>query len=197
MVKIGIIVEGDGDKLVLDSPAFQAFLAENKLELASDVINLRGKSNLKPKKENVQDSVQILFDQGAEWIIILRDMDDASSFEAVVSEVFQAPSVKLCLAVKEFEAWFLADSVVLKTLLKLDHFEYSTPEEPLKPGKVIADLFLQHTGRGIGWDKTGAKLKLANRMIRNGFTIEAAARHPNCSSAQYFLTTLTTLATAN
>ncbi len=197
MVKIGIIVEGDCEKIVLDSQAFQAFLNRNNLELADEVINVCGKSKLKPDAPEVRDSARILFDQQAEWIIILRDIDDASSFAAVASEVFQTPGTKLCVAVKEFEAWFLADSVGLTNLFQLDHFDYPTPEEPIEPGKVINDLFFQHTGRGIGWNKVGGKIKLTNKMLKYGFTIERAAQHPNCPSAQYFLTTLKTLASAN
>ncbi len=197
MVKIGIIVEGDCEKIVLDSQEFQVILSRNNLELADEVINIGGKSKLRPDNPKMQKNAQILFDQQAEWILILRDMDDAPSFTVVASEVFQTPSTKLCLAVKEFEAWFLTDSAALTNLFQLDNFDYPNPEEPVEPGKVIADLFLQHTGRGIGWNKAGGKQKLANKMLDNGFTIERAAQHPNCPSAQYFLTTLKTLASAN
>ncbi len=197
MVKIGIIVEGDSEKIILDSPTFQSFLHENDLELVDEIVSIEGKSNLKPDAQKVNSKAQILFDEGAEWLVILRDMDAALSFEEVAKEVFQTPVTKLCLTVKQSEAWYLADSIAMQKLLRLDDdFLCDYPEEAPVPGQIINELSLQHTGRGLGWNTKSAKVKLAKRILVNGFSIEKAAEHPNCPSARYFLTTLQTLASA-
>lgn len=197
MVKIGIIVEGVCEKIVLDADAFQSFLLLNNLELADEIININGKSKLKPDAPEIRSSINILREQGAEKIIILRDMDEEPSFSAVKSEVITEKDITVCIAVKELEAWFLADSYTMAILFGLNTFYFEKPEEPYNPSAIISQLSIEHTGRGTGWERTGGKIKFANRMKNKGFTIEKAAQHPNCPSAHYFLTKLQTLASAN
>lgn len=135
--------------------------------------------------------VQLLRDAGAEWVIVLRDMDNADSFDAVKQEVYQASDIKACIAVQELEAWFLADSETLSILFDTD-FIYDSPETVPKPFELLVTLRKQYTGRGIGDKKI-----FARTMLGCGFTIEQAAQHPNCPSARYFLIKLQTLASAN
>lgn len=196
MVKIGIIVEGDCEKIVLETIHFSTFLSDSGLELVDEIINIGGKSKLKPDAEEMQNSINILRDQGAAWIIVLRDMDDAPSFKVVKDEVLQQDGVMICIAVKELEAWFLADSKTMSALFKTE-FYFEKPEEPLNPPETISKLSLQFTGRGTAWERTGGKINFANKIVRQGFTIQQAAEHPNCPSARYFLTTLQTIASAN
>ncbi len=191
MVKIGFIVEGGSERIVLRSLAFAQFLDRCQIERIGDVIDLNGKGNLTAASKRMATQVQILRDSGASWIIVLRDLDDESSHEIAKAKVYQAADVVCCLAVKELEAWFLADSMTLSLLIQPDFF-FELPEEPLKPIEVLSQLRQQYRQRGIA-DKKG----FSSIMVNNGFTIEAAAKHPNCPSAQYFLTTLQTLASAN
>jgi hypothetical protein len=191
MVKIGFIVEGGCERIVLRSNAFTQFLQQHRIERVGDVIDLDGKGNLTIASKRMETQVRLLRDLGASCVVVLRDLDDAPTHEVAKQQVYQAPDVVCCLAVKELEAWFLADSMTLSLLIEPDFF-FEFPEEPLKPIDVLKELRQQHKQRGIG-DKKG----FASVMVNNGFTIEAAARHPNCPSAQYFLTTLQTLASAN
>lgn len=187
MVKIGLIVEGDSERIVLKHEWFTDFLLKNDIELAGDVINLGGKGNLNTARMETQ--VQLLRDQGAERVFVLRDMDDAPCLTAVKQEVYQASDVKVCVAVKELEAWFLADSETLTTIFQVD-FMFSFPEIENSPLETLKRLRLQHQKTGISDKKLFAKM-----MVREGFTIERAAAHPNCPSARYFLTKLTELNT--
>ena len=186
MVKIGLIVEGFSERIVLKSSAFVSFLQNTGLELVGDVVNLEGKGELKTARMSTQ--VQLLRDQGAVRIFVLRDMDDAPCLTFVRQEVYQAADVKVCVAVKELEAWFLADSETLSTIFQQD-FHFSLPEFEIKPLDTLKRLRLQHQKIGISDKKLFAKM-----MVREGFTIERAAAHPNCPSARYFLTKLTEFA---
>lgn len=69
---------------------------------------------------------------------------------------------------------------------------FNLPEQEMSPFATLLQLFLTKTNRGVG-----SKNILVSRVLNYGFTIEQAARHPNCPSARYFPTKLQTLATAN
>ena len=191
MVKVGFLVEGGCERIVLKSVAFQRYLTNNQIEPVGDIIDMNGKGNLTVSSRRMQSQVQALRDQGAEWIVVLRDMDNATSFATVKAEVYEAVDVATCIAVQELEAWFVADSGTLSVLFNA-LFHYDGPELIAKPATFLDDQRMQHTGRGIR-DKKG----FATAMVNNGFTIERAAKHPNCPSARYFLNKLQTLASAN
>ncbi|WP_288424439.1 DUF4276 family protein [uncultured Spirosoma sp.] len=191
MVKVGFIVEGGSEKIILKSVEFQTYLRTKQIEQVGDVIDIDGKGNLKASSQRMNTQVQLLRDAGATWIIILRDMDNATSFELVKSEVYQAADTVTCIAVQALEAWFLADSRTLHNLFQTS-FEHPSPEAVSNPVDELNALRKQYTGRGIGDKKA-----FARTMLGCGFTIERAAAHPNCPSAQYFLRKLQTLASAN
>jgi hypothetical protein len=191
VVKVGFIVEGASEKIILKANEFQAYLRSKSIERVGDVIDMNGKGNLKSSSQRMNAQVQLLRDEGANWIIVLRDMDNAGSFSIVKGEVYQALDTEVCIAVQELEAWFLADSKALSILFQSD-FSYDSPETITKPFDLLATLRKQYTGRGISDKKV-----FARTMLGCGFTIENAAQHPNCLSAHYFLTKLQTLASAN
>ncbi len=192
MVKIGFIVEGGSEKIILKPLEFQAYLRAQRIEQIDDVIDIDGKGNLQSSSKRMNTQVQLLRDAGADWIVVLRDKDNAASFSAVKAEVYQADDVAICIAVQELEAWFLADSKTLSILFQIEGFNYPAPETVTNPFDLLVALRKQHTGRGINDKKI-----FARSMLGCGFTIENAAQHPNCPSARYFLTKLQTLASAN
>ncbi|PTQ87123.1 hypothetical protein [Agitococcus lubricus] len=49
MVKVGFIVEGDTEKLIVESPAFVAWLVANGITLVNPVVNAKGGGNLLPQ----------------------------------------------------------------------------------------------------------------------------------------------------
>lgn len=191
MVKVGFIVEGASEKIILKAREFQEYLKLQRIEQVGDVIDMAGKGNLKSSSQRMSTQVQLLRDAGADWIIVLRDMDSAASFSTVKTEVYQAEYVEVCIAVQELEAWFLADSKALSIVFQTD-FSYDWPETVTNPFDLLVALRKQYTHRGISDKKV-----FARTMLGCGFTIENAARHPNCPSASYFLTKLQTLASAN
>lgn len=191
MVKIGFIVEGGCEKIVLKAVEFQTYLKTQRIKQVGDVIDMDGKGNLKQSSTRMNTQVQLLRDAGAEWVVVLRDMDNVDSFSTIKREVYQASDIKTCVAVQELEAWFLADSETLSALFQTN-FSHDLPETVPKPFELLIALRQQYTGRGIGDKKV-----FARTMLAGGFTIERAAQHPNCPSARYFLTKLQTLASAN
>ena len=184
-MKIGLIVEGDCERIILKSDIFRETLRQNNLELVADVVNIGGKGNLKNRK--IQSQVEILRSKGTEKIIVLRDLEDLPSIATAKNEVYQAPDIIICIEVKTLESWFLADSETLSTIFK-SRFYFEYPETENRPIDKLKFFSLQFTNTGIGDKKI-----FARKMVKNGFSIQRAAQHPNCPSANYFLNKLQSL----
>lgn len=189
MVKIGFICEGDTEVKIVKSGAFQHLLIKSGLTCVFPVEDADGNGNLLPHK--IIEKRRALEKAGADMIFVLTDIDNDASVTSARQRIGEYPGQQIIVAVREAEAWFLADSSTLSTLLN-EPFYVDYPEHDVEPFETIRHLFLQQTGRGVG-----TKPMLARRMIKYGFSIEQAAQHPNCPSARYFLTKLQTLATAN
>jgi len=54
---------------------------------------------------------------------------------------------------------------------------------------VLKKEFIKHTGKGLS-KKRNLHVKY---IINNGFSLQNAAKHPNCPSAKYFLKKLSEL----
>lgn len=188
MVRIGILVEGATERLILKSAAFQSTLHEMGLEIAGDIIDVRGRMNLLSEKTN--GIRQVLRQNGAEKLIILTDKEDVACYSSLKAQI-NTPVDLIAIANRTIESWFLADSETLSTLFQTN-FYCEFPEAVASPIDTLKAHRQQFRGIGIGDKKV-----FARAMLASGFTIEQAARHPNCPSARYFLTKLQTLATAN
>ena len=184
MVKVGFIVEGETEKLLIDSDVFQTLLMDLQLECVSEAIDARGNGNLLP--HNIIPFRETLKDKGAEHIIILTDKDDDACITLTRQRVSERENQMIIVAVKKIEAWFLADSQTMSCLLKEDYV-FENPEQENVPYDTISALIYDKTGRGIG----GSKPKFAKNILRKGFSLTRAAAHPNCPSATYFLNKLT------
>jgi hypothetical protein len=189
MVNIGFICEGDTEVKIVRSSAFQQLLIDCRLQCIFPIEDADGNGNLLPHK--LMERRSVLEKAGTNAIFVLTDLDQNISIEDTRLRIGEYKNQHIVVAVRQAEAWFLADSATLSRLLD-SHFHVEYPEQETKPFEKIRDLFLQRTGRGVG-----TKPILARRMLKYGFTIENAAKHPNCPSAQYFLTKLQTLASAN
>ncbi len=189
MVNIGFICEGDTEVKIVKSESFQKLLRGLNLHCINPIEDADGNANLLPHKlESKRDKLK---GSGAEVVVILTDLDKDESVKTTKGRITETDCQYIIVAVKEAEAWFLASSTVLSEIVG-EPVWFEKPEEDDEPFETIRRLFLEKTGRGVG-----TKPILARRMLKYGFTIEKAARHPNCPSAQYFLSTLQTLASAN
>ena len=187
MVKIGFICEGKTEKKIVESEPFQKFLFERDIEIVGEVRDAKGNGNLLP--QNLPAFVAPLTEKGAERIVILTDLDQDACITITKDRITNEENIIVVVAVRQVESWFLADSATLTTLLK-ENFEFNNPEGQTNPYETLKELFKDKRGRGIG-----TKDKLARHMIKYGFSLESAARHPNCPSAAYFLHKLQQLAT--
>lgn len=181
MVKVGFIVEGDSEKIVIESEKFKNFLQKNGFELADPVINAKGAGNLLP--DNIEPSIERLEKAGAENLYILTD-SDGESIEKVKERIKHTKITAYFIAVKALEAWFLADTQAMRYFLQDEDFEGEEyPEQTqFMPWERINEIVKEHKitkGRGTN------KVAFAKKMVKYwSFSIENAAKHPNCPSAR-------------
>lgn len=184
MVKLGFIGEGYSEVLFFKSYLFQNLLNTLQISYVPEPINAMGQDRLRIKLDEFRAN---LADEGANLIVILTDLDNAQTKTRKKENIGIRENQWIVLSVKEFEAWLLADSVLMQELLQQPDFEFEYPENEIEPFETIRKLLLKYTKKGIGKEK---KRLFAQRCMNNGFSIERAAQHPNCPSATYFLNKL-------
>lgn len=137
--------------------------------------------NLLPK--NIEPFIAKLSD--AERIIVLTDLENEPSVNDVKNRIIHDSVNVVFVAVKALEAWYLADTESMKKLFDdLTFFENSPENTTVMPYEYLKDLVKQRgLRRGLG-----SKPLLAKKMVKNyHFSIENAAKHPNCFSAKEFI----------
>ncbi|PBQ33583.1 hypothetical protein CNR22_17980 [Sphingobacteriaceae bacterium] len=190
MVKFGFIVEGETEKVLLESHAFHQLISELGAEFIPEIINADGNGNLLPR--NIEKHSQILKDKGATHILILTDLDKDLCVTETKNRIQPAQNHYCVVSKKVIESWFLSDIDALRTFVKSNIDGYLDPETIDNPFEEIRRVRFQRIG--IGFNN---KRKLAYSMLENGFPFKRAAAHPNCSSAKYFIDKLTLLAKQN
>ena len=182
MVKLGFIVEGDTEKILIESDRFKAFAKGNGIEVCAPVIDAKGGGNLLP--QNIRPSVARLRMSNVDHIVILTDLETAPDAESVRTRIGSEHTNLVFIAVKAIEAWFLADTVALRQWLKIeDVFEASPEETPEMPWERLKALASEKGARGPG----NSKPIFARNMCKHyGFDLAQAALHPACPSAKLF-----------
>lgn len=179
MVKVGFIVEGDSEKIVIESEKFKNFLQKNGFKLTEPVIDAKGVGNLLP--DNIEPYIDRLEKAGVKKLYILTD-SDGNDIEEVKNRVKHEKITTCFIAVKALEAWFLADTQAMRMFLQDNDFEEEYPEKtqvmPWDRIKEIAKATKDARG-------PGSKVTFAKNMTKHwDFSIENAAKHPNCPSAK-------------
>lgn len=178
MVRMGFIVEGDSEKIIVESEKFRQFLTLNEAELVTPVINAKGGGNLLP--DNIDAFLDVLEQKQAEVIIVLTDLENEANSEAVQTRIANERISVVFVAVKALEAWFLADTEAMRLWLEEDDFLEPFPENtPAMPWDRLKQIAVELGKRG-----PGNKVGFAKKMIKQGFSINRAAQHPQCSSAR-------------
>src|SRR5689334_2690998 len=124
MIKVGFIVEGDTEFILLKSTSFNKFLKKNNIELVN-VINACGSGNLLP--HNIGGYIQLLERNGAEKIVILTDLDQDVCITSTKDRIKSRPQDLIVIAVQQIESWFLACTPAMRQLLKTDDFFFPLP----------------------------------------------------------------------
>lgn len=189
MVKIGFVCEGKTETLLLSSEKFIQFLSSNGIQLI-DVVDAKGSGNLLP--DNISQYLTVLERKGAEKIFIVTDLDEDACITLTKQRLQARPQDVVVIAVKQIEAWFLANTIAMRSLLNDGGFVFDFPEAEKIPFETIRNLMIQKTGRGI-YKGVGGKIKLTHILISLGLDISQAAAHPNCPSAAYFVKKLNEL----
>ncbi len=187
MVKVGFIVEGNTEKIVINSQEFKSFLKDMNLDIVDPVIDANGNGNLLP--QNIEPFIKRLKIASAEKIIVITDADQ-NNISQVKTRILPPDASYdidlIVVAVKAFEAWFLACEKLMRKVLCLPDFSMQFPEETQElPFEYIKELTRCNNVRG-----PGGKVSFAKKVIKNGFSLREAATHPNCPSAKFFLDNL-------
>ena len=184
MVKIGFIVEGNTEKVIIDSLQFKEFLKNLGLSVVDPVLDAKGNGNLLP--QNIEPFINRLQGANASQIIVITDADD-NTVTQVKKRILPKKNLykidAIIVAVKAFEAWFLACDELMRNVLRIPDFSMEYPERtPELPFDYIKNLTAQKQVRG-----PGSKISFAKRVLRHGFSLQTAANHPHCPSATSFL----------
>lgn len=198
MVKVGFIVEGETEKILLDSCGFSSWCAEHRIEIVSPVIDAGGSGNLLP--QNIGNYIAQIRKASPAKICVLTDLECNPTTNDVRKRILtDATSGALdvvFIAVKAVEAWFLADGVALtKWLKQKSPVLIDKPEETAEmPWLRLKELAREHSARGPG----SSKPNFAKTFTKHcGFSLQRAASHPHCPSAKEFHDTLLAWANTN
>jgi hypothetical protein len=189
MVKIGFLVEGDTEKKIIRSQMFNEFLTANNLEAIPTLFPAKGNMGKDVFKniDKINSLIDILKEKGAEHIFVIRDLEDLECVVLARNEI-NSESVQKVIVEKTVESWFLADTEALQKVFSSDNIKVEFPEKIENPFNELKQISKEKENRGIS-----DKLIFAARMLNNGFSIENAAKHPNCYSAKYFIKKLKSL----
>lgn len=187
MVKVGFIVEGTSDFIIIKSDRFQRYLKHDlRIECCENwIVIAHSKSNLKSKLKNFLSTLEKV----VEYIFIMVDQDDKKAYKknrkyapadcpmAVVSEIinfrdnkhYQKDCHIFIVMTREFEAWLLADQ-------ELGYEFNGLPEDIDNPSLIIEKR-----------ERTSNHVIIAKRVAEK-FSLERAAL--NAPSANRFLTKL-------
>ncbi len=180
MVRVGFIVEGDSEKIFIESEAFQQWAQAHNIEICERVINAGGGGNLLP--QNIGPMMQLIQTYMPDHIVILTDLEDADSVDTVKKRINTIDESLIFVAVKALEAWFLADGEAMSDWLKVDFYEPNPEETAAMPYEHIKQVAENLDRRGPGNKKAFAKKMTKHHT----FQVSRAAAHPACPSAKTF-----------
>lgn len=181
MVRLGFIVEGGTEKIIVESPQFVSWLKTMDIELVRPVIDAKGGGNLLPK--NIEPMVNTLKSIGVDNIVILTDLDNENDTETVIKRIGTEHTSLIFVAVKAIEAWYLADTSAMRKWLNNINFVENSPEQTSdKPWQRLKDIALAEGQSGPG----SSKVAFAKKMVKHfNFDVSQSALHPRCPSAKY------------
>ncbi len=185
---IGVGVEGPSDRAFWDKVLHKHFPG-----VRFDIRNMKTRDKLIRATPRLLDSFRSRR-YAAGFILVDRDRDPCIAailerFDAATQQEARQPVdaryLSICVAIRGFEAWLLADAAAIKALLP--RASYTAPSETadLNPGKKLKALWQQQYGRNSSPNKIGF-----TRMMAPQFNPEAARRHS--ASFTYFWSRLTT-----
>ncbi len=182
-------MEGDTEKKIILSDNFKAYCQSQNIEILPSILPTKGQrgKDIFKNKEKIDAFIEILKDNGAEYIFVIRDLEDLTCVIEAKNEI-ASDEVSKIIVVKAIESWFLADTKAISSYFEQDSYFHDLPESIEKPFDYLKQQNIEIKKRGIS-----DKLIFAGIMLKHGFSIENAAKHPNCPSAKYFIKKLESL----
>lgn len=181
---LGFIVDGPSDKIVVESDSFSRWLEDRSMRRRDPVVVVGGQMH----GEGIGRLSRLLRKQGGDidYVVQLTDLDPDGNIPCISARraFVESPEVDLVVVAKKaIESWFLADSDAMRNWTRNRAFLEIEPEETSgMPWERLKEIGVS-LGRG-----PGSKVSFSKRIVRrHGFSIMAAAKHPKCSSAQYFV----------
>lgn len=187
-MKLGFIVEGETERIIIESNLFQSWANEQGLDICRPVIDAGGGGNLLP--QNIKPMVEQVQRSNPDHIIVLTDLERDPDVKTVRQRIGVDYTQLIFVAVKAIEAWFLADSKALEKWLGTSWHEDRPEETNGMPWGRLKELANELKARGPGPSKPAFAKKMTKHF---GFTVPNAAQHPNCPSAKFFHDGLTNL----
>ena len=182
MVKVGFIVEGDCEKVLIDSAGFRKWASDQGLEICSPVINAKGGGNLLP--HHIKPMLAQIERSQPDHIVILTDLEDSLDVKTVKARITKEHTSLIFIAVKAIEAWFLADTEAMRRWLNTsDFFELAPEQTSGMPWDRLKEVAKAHGSRGPGSNKVIFAKKMCGALQ---YELERAAAHPKCPSAKAF-----------
>lgn len=194
VVKVGFIVEGDCDRIMVESQQFRRWLhVECGLELVQPVVDATGGGNL--LEPNLPQHVELLRKQSnPDKIVVIADLDPDTQVLCITKrkDLIGTVGIDLVLVAKTaIESWFLADTCAMQAITGNPQFIESNPEQHADSWARLKNVLVAETGRGPGPSKP---IFAKNFVHRHGFDLSRAAAHPACPSAAYAVARLKSLA---
>lgn len=177
-IKVGFIVEGGSEKVIVESTQFRDFLDGKGYELVTPVIDAKGGGNLLP--QNIESFVARFDVEAVDHIFVLTDLENEPSVDAVRQRIKNESIQFSFVAVKALEAWYLADSAAMNSWLDDADFHEAQPEQTqTMPWDRLKEIATERGKRG-----PGQKISFAKKITKHhGFSLVHAAQHQNCPSA--------------
>jgi len=179
MVTIGFIVEGDTEKILFSSPAFQNYLTSINIKYIPEIINAGGNGNLLP--HNISELSQILVNKGAQKIFVITDLDNDACVTQTKERIKPADIHQCIISKKTIESWFLADTQTIRKYLNSADFTCLDPENINNPFDEIKTQRMLLQNRGVSDKKI-----LVKNLLNLGLSFENIIANPNCTTANYF-----------
>ena len=187
-MRIGVGVEGPSDLAF-----WNKVLPKHFPGVRFDIRNMKTRDKLIRETPRLLDSFRsrhyaagfILVDRDRDPCVaaVLERLDAVSRKEA--RQPVDARYLSVCVAIRGFEAWLLADAAAIKALLPRASYTAPSDTASLNPGEELKSLWQEQYGRNSSPNKIGFA-----SMIAPQFDPAAARQHS--ASFTYFWSRLTT-----
>ena len=186
-MRIGVGVEGPSDLAF-----WKKVLPKHFPGVRFDIRNMKTRDKLIRQTPRLLDNFRSLH-YAAGFILVDRDRDPCIAavlerLDDVSREEARQPAAErylfVCVAIRGFEAWLLADPAAINTLLPQATYAAPSDTASLNPGRVLRTLWQQQYGRNA----TPNKIDFA-RMMAPPFDPAAAGQHS--ASFNHFWSRLT------